>query len=897
MPPRELRPDLVGRRGREIREEIAFHLDERARELEAQGLSPEEAKRRAAASFGDPERVTRDVLREWWESPSSLGGRMIAELWQDTKYALRTLAREPVFATATGVSLALAIGGNAAVFGIVDATLLRRPPVDDPETLVAVYTSCRNGEPRCTSSYPDYLDYRAVGGLVDLAATDRTAVSAALPGEPADLLDALTVTGNYFGMLGVTPAVGRLLQPSDDTPGATSPVVVLSHDAWRTRFGLDPAVLGSTLRLNGVPYEVVGVAPDGFRGMSLGDDPDLFLPLTSLELLSGDPDASELWEDRGSRWITQLVGRRQPGMTLQGLREEMDALSQGLDQAYPDLRGQRFTTVDASPRYSLPTSTSGRNGLTGLMTVLAGVVILNLLLAAANVANLLLARGATRGSEMGVRLALGSSGSRLVRQLLAESVTLALFGGVMGLGVALLILRALSGFDLPGGVPLAQLGVGIDGKVFAFALALSLATGVSFGVVPALRAGRRDPSASLGAGARASRREGDRLRRALVATQVCACVILLAGAGLFLRGLKSGLDYDIGMEPSGLALARFDFSLLRYSPEEAMQRVDEILTRARALPGVESAAVSTTVPLVPGRNMGFFVQVDGYQPAAGEEMRVEMAFATEGFFRTLGTEVVSGGDLESGAAAGDPVLVVNRLMAEAYWDEGRVVDGTVRWRDQPLRVVGVAENSAWRSVPQQPLNLITASLRQHASFASNGTLTLLVRGLRPESLLDPMRSAILSVDPNLTVESVRTMEDVMGSHLSAQRMGSLLLVLFGGQALVLAFVGIGGVVAYVVSRQKKELGIRIALGASRSSIQSRALLGLAFPVTLGLAAGLVIATRLGTRVQAFLVEANAADFSTYGAAAALLALVAAVAAWIPARAAARVDPVRVLKAE
>jgi predicted permease len=889
----------LDRRSREIREEIRFHLEERSRELEAAGLTPEEARQRARQAFGDPERVAERTLREWWGSRTNLGGRMIAELGQDAKFALRTLVREPVFAIAAGVSLALAIGGNAAIFGIVDAALLRRPPVRDPETLVAVYTSCRNGEPRCASSYPDYLDYRAAGGLVDLAATTVNSVSGALPGESPSLLDALSVTGNYFGMLGVTPALGRLLQPDDDTQGATSPVAVLSHDAWRSRFGLDPAVVGRTLSLNGVPYQVVGVAPEGFRGTALGGDPDLFLPLTSLELLGAAPSvALARWEDRGSRWMPQLVGRRRPEVSPQSLQQEMDALSESLNRAYPEQRGSRRVTVDLSRGYSLPATTSGREGLTTLVQVLAGVVLLNLLLAAANVANLLLARGASRGGEMGVRLALGSSRGRLVRQLLAESVTLALFGGVLGLGVALLITKALSAFELPGGVPLAQLGIGIDGRVFAFALVLSLVAGTAFGIVPALRAARRDPSASLGAGARTSRSEGDRLRRALVAIQVCACLILLAGAGLFLRGLRSGLTYDMGMEPARLALARFDFSRLRYPPEEAMLRVDGILERARALPGVESAAITTTVPLLPGRNMGFLVDVDGYQPAADEEMRVEMAFATEGFFRTLGSRVLAGSDLDPGAAVGgDPVLIVNRLMAEAYWQPGRVVDGTVRWRDQPLRVVGVAENSAWRSIPQPPLNFITAFLRQHPSFAANGSLTLLVRGARPETLLEPIRSAILGVDPNLTLESVRTMEDVLGAQLSAQRMGSLLLILFGGQALVLAFVGIGGVVAYAVSRQKKALGIRIALGASPVNIQGRTIFGMTVPVAVGLAAGLLIAVRLGTRVQAFLVEANATDPSTYAAAAALLALVAGVAAWIPARAAARVDPVRALKAD
>ena len=500
---------------------------------------------------------------------------------------------------------------------------------------------------------------------------------------------------------------------------------------------------------------------------------------------------------------------------------------------------------------------------------------------------------------MGVRLALGSSAGRLLRQMLVESVTLSVLGGVAGLGVALLILRALSGYVLPGGVPLEHLGIGIDGRVFTFALALSALTGLVFGVVPAMRAARRHPASSLRAGAHASRPEGDRLRKVLVTAQVCACLVLLTGAGLFLRGLRSGLTYELGVEPDGVALARFDLSLLRYEPEQAMTRVDDILARVKQLPGVTSASVATNVPLQIGRNMGFFVQVDGYQPAPGEEMRTELSLTTEDFFRTLGTSVLSGRDIDAATLEdGEPQLIINKQMADAYWPGGSAGGGTVHWRDQSMRVVGVTENAAWRFVPQPPANFMTASLRQYPSFASNGTLTLAARtDGDPEALLEPIRQAILAAEPNLTFQSVQTMEDLLGIHLSTQRMGSLLLTLFGGLALVLSFVGIGGVVAYIVSRQKREIGIRVALGASRAQVQRSTIAPMLLPIGTGLVAGLFIALKLGGSIEAFLIQASAKDPSIYGGAAGLLAAVAVIAAWLPARRAARVDPVKALKAD
>ncbi|HEX9708985.1 MAG TPA: ABC transporter permease, partial [Candidatus Thermoplasmatota archaeon] len=346
----------VDPRDHDIRDELRFHIEERTKELQAQGLSPDEARRGALEAFGDPAAVAERVRRARGDGRTTTrGGRMLADLGRDLRYALRSLANQPVFTAAAVLTLALAIGANAAIFGVADRVLLRTPPVREPGSLVSVYTTCRAGDPRCASSWPDYLDYRTASSLEDLAGWSWLPVSAATPGEPPRLLTAMMVTGNYFEMLGVPAARGRALRPSDDVPGAPTAVAVLAHGTWRGAFGADPAVVGRTLRFNEVPFEIVGVAPEGFRGTSLSGDPDVFLPITSGALLGvGAVSGETIWEERGSRWIDALVGRLAPGATVDALQDEMRALAVSLNEAYPDDRGSRQITVDPASRYALP---------------------------------------------------------------------------------------------------------------------------------------------------------------------------------------------------------------------------------------------------------------------------------------------------------------------------------------------------------------------------------------------------------------------------------------------------------------------------------------------------------------------------------------------------------------
>ncbi|HSR43162.1 MAG TPA: ABC transporter permease, partial [Longimicrobiales bacterium] len=426
----------------EIRHEIDHYLEERARELEAGGMAPAEARKKALEAFGDRRRIERETLRE--DRRGRPGGGPWRAVGQDVRFAVRGLRKRPGFAAAVLLTVALGIGANTAVYSAAEAVFLQTPPIGDPGSVVAVYTTCRDGHPRCSSSYPDYLDYRDGSGLLeDLAARSSISYAVADEGLPTTLLTTWLVTGNYFPLLGVRPAAGRLLTPADHDPRAPVPVGVLAFDTWRSRYGADPSVVGRTIRVHSVPVEIVGVAPRGFRGVDLTGDPQLFLPMATGALMGVHAVAEPgVFESRGFRWIGVLVGRLRPGAGTAALGNELAALSIALNEAWPEDRGDRSATVVPAGRYLLPQYE--REALTGMMSILGGVVLLTLGLACANVANLLLARATSRRREMGVRVALGASRWRILRQGLTEGLVLALAGAVLGLVFAGALLEVLT---------------------------------------------------------------------------------------------------------------------------------------------------------------------------------------------------------------------------------------------------------------------------------------------------------------------------------------------------------------------------------------------------------------------------------------------------------------------
>ncbi len=464
---------------------------------------------------------------------TSKGATMLETLAQDLRYAMRNLARNPGFTLVAMVTLALGIGATTAIFSLADAALFQAPPVQDPDRLASIYTTCRRGDPRCSSSYPDYLDYRdRCKAFEDMAAFNWLPVSLGGEGSQARLAAVQSVTGNYFSLLGVKPFQGRLIQPADHQRGEVSSVVVLAHDLWHGPLGGDDSIVGQTLRLNGIPFTVVGIAPAGFRGTSLGDAADLWIPMFSAAQLNfGAVSRPTIWDERGSRWIDGLTGRLAEGATVEQARSEMLAISEQLRQEDPDARGPRSVTVDAQSTYRLPVGS--RREIVQFVALLAGVVGFTLLLACANLANLLLARAAARDRETGVRLCLGAKRGRLLRQLLTESLVLSFLGGLAGVLVAHWMIGLLASFELPGGVSIESLRVSLDLRLLLFALAISAVTGVVFGTVPALQATRLDLASSLKEGFRTSISSSPQLRKILLAVQIALCLVLLVGSGLF----------------------------------------------------------------------------------------------------------------------------------------------------------------------------------------------------------------------------------------------------------------------------------------------------------------------------------------------------------------------------
>ncbi len=796
------------------------------------------------------------------------------------------------------LTLALGIGANAAMFALVEATLLRSPPVAEPDRLVMVYTTCRDGDPRCSSSYPDFLDYRAGSeALADLAAYSWVPVS--VGGEDAEpaLGAGQVVSGNYFSTLGVRAVAGRLLSPSDEAaPG----VAVLSHRLWTSAFGRDPAVVGREVRVNGSPFTVVGVAPRDFHGLDLGGRPELWVPIAAGPALgeaAGSVASAEAVGSRGNRWIAALVGRLAPGATPERARAELLATSAGLQEADPDARGGRSITVDPVGRYVLPVADAG--GLTRLIWTLFGIVGLVLLLTCANLANLLLARATSRRRELRLRVALGAPGRRLAAQLLAEPLLLALLGGAAGLVVAAGMLDLAAGVELPGRIPVADLEPRLGAPVLLFGLACCLVTALLCGLAPALAARRTDALASLRTGRQAGERGGTRLRRALVSFQVALCLVLLVGSGLFLGSLRRALEHDPGFAADGVALARLNPSLNGYSEEAALDLVIRVREALASLPGAGAVGAGTVIPMGPGGFRGTFITVEGYEAEADEEMRVDYVLVTPGYFRALGIPLRSGRPFDERDARGaPPVAVVSRETARRWWPDGDAVGGRIRMAGQEMEVVGVVGDAAWRTLEDAPTPHVFLSMRQFPGPALSGFVTFAVRGDgHAPALFEGIRERLRAADPQLPVHSLRTMDDQVAELLAPQRMGAALLTGFGALALVLAALGVYGVVSYAVARRTREIGVRMALGARRVRVLRDVLASGMRPVLLGLALGLFGALAAGRLVAGLLFRTGERDPVTLTLASLLLALVALAACLVPARRATRVDPAITLRAE
>ena len=816
----------------------------------------------------------------------------MADLLSEIRHSLRQLARRPGINALAVLSLALGIGVNSSMFSLVDAVLLDEPALREPHRLVEVYTSDSSRFPYSTSSYPDYVSARdGVEGLEGLAAFS-VHIASYDDGERTRLLFGEVVSGNFFGVLGVQPSLGRSFLPEEDSTPGTHPVVILGNGFWKREMAGDPEVLGRTLELNGLALTIVGVAPPSYRGTMPGLAADYWVPMQMHDALAERPRL----ESRGSRAFF-LKGRLADGVALEQAQARFDALAAGLAEQYPETNEERRFTLVASEDVAINPGIDGPIwAVAGLLLTVVGLV---LLIACSNIANLLLARAADRRREIAVRLALGAGRGRLVRQLLSESLLLALSGGALGLLVAVGLTRLVVSFQPPLPIPLA-LDLGVDARVLTFTLLIALATGLACGLAPALRASRpqlapalRDESLGVGRG---HRKLG--LRNVLVVAQVMLSTVLLLGAGLFLRSLGQAQNIDPGFDLRRGATAMIALGFGgRTSEAEGRIFFGQLLERAEALPGVTSAALAGHLPLgmtVQSRSL----EVEGRVASReSEDLEADFNVISPGYLSTLGVAVPWGRDFTDRDQGDSPgVVIVNEEAARRFWPGQSALGKRLRFSAEApwLEVVGITETGKYRTLGEEPRPFLYRPFLQEYS----ALMTLVVRGPVEEAeLLRQVHREIEALDPSAPIFDLRTVSQHLGTMLFPARMGAALLAAFGLLGLLLACLGLYGVVAYSVSRRTREVGVRLAIGAGQGDVLLMVIReGMAL-VGLGMAFGVLAAFGAGRLVSNWLYGVEAYDPITFLAVPAVLGVVALLANLVPARRATRIDPMAALRYE
>lgn len=807
---------------------------------------------------------------------------------QDIRYGLRMIVKAPGFTVLSMLALALGVCANTTIFSFINGLVLRPlTGIKDPERVVAVYTSDYSSGLYGSTSYPDYIDFRnQADAFESLAAYDQTVLNATGESE-AERLRGVVVTGKYFEVLGVEAQLGRTLQASDEQTANEQPVVI-SDRLWQRRFSASPSVIGRTLRLNGKPYTIVGVTDPEFRGLRLGLPPEFWLPMTT----ASDYATS----GRGDRGL-ELTGRLKPGVTPAQAQAELTTIAARLAQAYPETNlGTLERPNEPRPITVVKESRvqpSAQVGIWRVSMLLFTVVGLVLLIACANVANLLLARASVRRREIAVRLALGASRRRLIRQLLTESLLLAMLGSVLGLILTQWTSRMLPGF-FPANA--AQgLDVSLDWRVLVFTLGVTILTGLLFGLAPSLQATRLNLLTSLkhegGAHGQRLRRIG--LRDVLVISQLALSLVLLIGAALFVRSLRHAISFDPGFRVQNLLIASMETRGVSLNEQQGRAFYQQTLERVGSLPGVQSVSLSRIAPLGGGGERRG-TQFEGYQPQQNEDTETNTNVVDPNYFNTLGIPIVAGRDFNAQDREVSPlVVIVNEEVAHRYYGGNAVGKRLKLGSDGPLReIIGVARTAKYRNLREQPLPFIYIPLGQE--YQPGMTLMLRTAGT-PAALVGPLRSELRALNKDVPVYSVQMMEERIGGQLAADRMIAVLLSIFGAGALLLAAIGIYGVMGYSVARRTHEIGIRIALGAERRDILTLIIGQGMVLVLIGVGLGLVLALALTRVVKSLLFGISATDPLTFAAVVLVLVGGALLACYLPARRATKVDPLVALR--
>jgi predicted permease len=860
-------------------EELRSHIQLRADDLARSGLSRGEAERRARIEFGGYQR-----FRE--ESHEALGGQFIETALQDVRFALRTLRKSPGFVAVAVLTLAMAIGANAVVFSLLNGLILRPLNIPRADSLYMVERGVNEESPM--QSYPDYVDLRdrnrSLSGLVAYD-IDRAGVDTG--GNPSSswLYEA---SGNYFDELGIQPYLGRFFHVSDERGPNSAPYIVLGYDYWHSHFQADRGVVGRSVLVNKYPYTILGVAPPGFRGSELFFTPDFWVPIVDQEQMAGNSDLNS----RGTRG-TWLLGRLKTGVTPAQATADLNSVAGYLVKSYPK-DDDRISFKLARP--GLIGDMLGRpvRAFLAGLTLLAGLI---LLAACANLGSLFTARAADHSREIALRLALGSSRRRIVRQMLTEAVLVSLAGGVAGLIGAIVLLRWLSHWQPVANMPINGLPVNPDLSVYAMALLLALASGLLFGMVPIRQVLRANPWQVVKSGSSGSAGSKLTIRDLLLVVQIAICAVLVTSSLVALRGLMRSLHSDFGFEPQNALLVDSDLDMAGYSGERvpAMQR--RMVDALEGMPGVSAAGLSDRLPLA----------ADWYEDLVFKDSTTDMKMSnaaaetvmydvTPGYFRAAGTALLSGRTITWHDDKNAPrVAVVNREFARKVFGSETAVLGRYYKRvdGTSIQVVGLVEDGKHKTLTEDPEPAMFLPILQSPSSAT----WLIVRSSRdPQELTAAVESTLRSLDAGL-VFSIRTWNKQLDSALFASRIATISLAVLGGLGAMLAVTGIFGMAAYSVSKRMRELGIRIALGAQRKEVL-RAALGRAFRLlAFGSAAGLVLGLA-ATRILSFIVyQATPRDPLVLAGVVLAMALLGLVATWIPASRALGANPLVLLREE
>jgi predicted permease len=829
-------------------------------------------------------------------------------LLQDLRFGLRSLIKHPAFTVVAVITLALGVGANSTIFSVINATLMRSLPVTNSESLVYVF----NGAPGSVFSYLDYSELRDQNHSLDgLTAWGGITVSLN-SNQQTDLVSGAVVTGNFFQVLGVGAARGRTITPDDDqTPGA-HPVLMISHGLWQRRFGGDENIIGKQLLVNGNNFTIIGVAPKDFGGAQFGVVRDLYVPMMMQAVVrpprggySGEMDP-DLLKKRSNRWLFS-VARLKSGVSIEQAQADLALITSQQSEAYPDTNRGRTVQVLAFNQTDNPDQ---RRQLGSVATLLMSVVGLVLLIACANVANLLLARGSARTKEIAVRLAIGATRWRIMRQLLTESVLLATFGGILGLVLAWWATSSLRAMPPPAGALPLTPEFAINLRVLLFTFVLALLAGVVFGMAPALRISRPAlvPALKDDSWSPKDRRSYFSLRNLLVVTQVALSVVLLIAAGLFLRSLRQAQAIDPAFDAERIVTVPLNINLLRYTKPQGREFYRQVVERVEAIPGVESATVARNVALGGGSSVRSLL-IEGRQ-GPDNQFRSEGTTSSDSlnsisvnvvgpkYFQTLGIPLLRGRDFnnqDTEDKAG--VVVVNETFARRHLPGEEVLGRRISFNGAkgPFKeIVGLVRDSKYIALSEQPLPFAFLPLQQNHETG----MTLEVRAAgNPAGIVAALRQEVQSLEKNLPVGNPLPMSEWIGNSLYAARMGAILLGIFAALALILASIGLYGVMSFAVSQRTRELGIRMALGAQAADVFKLVLrqgMGL---IACGIVLGLAVAFAVTRLLTSFLYDISATDRITFVVIPAVLAIVAGIACYIPARRATKVDPLVALKYE